>query len=72
MRKKGHKKINAQNKSYDRFYMINYLELGMTWEQVLQREGGWESVGVSEERCLLAIIITMIFVFCLVVPVYIY
>ncbi len=64
MRKKGHKKINAQNKSYDRFYMINYLELGMTWEQVLQREGGWESVGVSEERCLLAIIITMTFVFC--------
>lgn len=24
MRKKGHKKINPENKSYDRFYMVNY------------------------------------------------
>ena len=34
MRKKQHKKINPQNKIYDRFYVINYLELGKSWEQV--------------------------------------
>ena len=34
MRKKQHKKINSQNKVYDRFYVINYLELGKDWEQV--------------------------------------
>ena len=34
MRKKQHKKINPQNKVYDRFYVINYLELGKSWEQV--------------------------------------
>ena len=34
MRKKQHKKINSQNKVYDRFYIINYLELGKGWEQV--------------------------------------
>ncbi len=55
MRKKGHKKINAQNKNYDRFYMINYLELGLTWEQVLQRQGHWDSVGVSEERWIISL-----------------
>ncbi|XP_073253229.1 zinc finger protein 277-like [Porites lutea] len=34
MRKKQHKKINPKNKEYDRFYMINYLELGKTWEDI--------------------------------------
>ncbi|XP_048863325.1 zinc finger protein 277 isoform X3 [Brienomyrus brachyistius] len=34
MRKKLHRKINSNNKEYDRFYVINYLELGKTWEEV--------------------------------------
>ncbi|KAM6971766.1 zinc finger protein 277 [Aplochiton taeniatus] len=34
MRKKLHRRINATNPLYDRFYVINYLELGKTWEEV--------------------------------------
>lgn len=34
MRKKAHRRINANNCEYDRFYVINYLELGKTWEEV--------------------------------------
>ncbi|XP_063783353.1 zinc finger protein 277 isoform X2 [Pseudophryne corroboree] len=34
MRKKQHRKINAQNHEYDQFYIINYLELGKNWEEV--------------------------------------
>ncbi|XP_051918209.1 zinc finger protein 277 [Hippocampus zosterae] len=34
MRKKAHRRINANNRQYDRFYIINYLELGKTWEEV--------------------------------------
>uniref|UniRef100_A0A8C4T5B7 Zinc finger protein 277 n=1 Tax=Erpetoichthys calabaricus TaxID=27687 RepID=A0A8C4T5B7_ERPCA len=34
MRKKQHRRINAKNKEYDQFYVINYLELGKTWEEV--------------------------------------
>ena len=33
MRKKNHKKINPRNPDYDKFYMINYLEMGETWKQ---------------------------------------
>ncbi|XP_033880952.1 zinc finger protein 277 [Acipenser ruthenus] len=34
MRKKQHRRINAKNQEYDKFYVINYLELGKTWEEV--------------------------------------
>lgn len=34
MRKKQHKKISPQNHAYDKFYLINHLELGKTWEEV--------------------------------------
>ncbi|XP_065812878.1 zinc finger protein 277 isoform X2 [Labrus bergylta] len=34
MRKKAHRRINASNREYDRFYVINYLELGKSWEEV--------------------------------------
>uniref|UniRef100_A0A6I8RCF2 Zinc finger protein 277 n=1 Tax=Xenopus tropicalis TaxID=8364 RepID=A0A6I8RCF2_XENTR len=34
MRKKQHRRINAKNHEYDRFYIINYLELGKSWEEV--------------------------------------
>lgn len=43
MRKKQHKKISPQNKQYDRFYTINYLELGKNWEQ-LQSEDDHEII----------------------------
>ncbi|KAG8185750.1 hypothetical protein JTE90_000733 [Oedothorax gibbosus] len=45
MRKKQHKRINPQNKTYDRFYLINYLELGKTWKEVQEEE-----YGVSQEE----------------------
>ncbi|XP_056000796.1 zinc finger protein 277-like isoform X2 [Ostrea edulis] len=67
MRKKQHKKINPKNRKYDRFYIINYLEMGKSWE-VIQAEpddemgeenetdddeswGDWEEVG-SQAVCL--------------------
>ncbi|CAL8322870.1 unnamed protein product [Gadus morhua 'NCC'] len=34
MRKKSHRRINAKNHEYDRFYVINYLEMGRSWEEV--------------------------------------
>ncbi|XP_038636084.1 zinc finger protein 277 isoform X2 [Scyliorhinus canicula] len=34
MRKKQHRRINAKNHEYDKFYTINYLELGKNWEEV--------------------------------------
>jgi len=34
MRKKGHKRLNPQNKEYDVFYIVNYLEFGRTWEDI--------------------------------------
>ncbi|XP_072242597.1 zinc finger protein 277 isoform X2 [Leuresthes tenuis] len=43
MRKKAHRRISASNPEYDRFYIINYLELGKTWEDV-QNEDDREMV----------------------------
>lgn len=34
MRKKQHRKVNPRNHEYDCFYIINYLELGKSWEEV--------------------------------------
>lgn len=34
MRKKQHRKINPKNNEYDRFYVVNYLEPGKTWETI--------------------------------------
>ena len=34
MRKKNHKKINPRNADYDKYYLINYLEMGKSWEQM--------------------------------------
>nr|XP_039247920.1 zinc finger protein 277-like [Styela clava] len=54
MRKKSHRRLNPKNKLYDKYYIINYLELGKNWE-VLQSEPdqlegnddwtGWEDEG---------------------------
>lgn len=32
MRKKLHKRVNPDDKSYDKYYLINYRELGKTWQ----------------------------------------
>nr|CAD7416585.1 unnamed protein product [Timema poppensis] len=34
MRKKSHKRVNPDNKLYDKFYIVNYLEMGKDWQQV--------------------------------------
>ncbi|KAF6087192.1 zinc finger protein 277 [Phyllostomus discolor] len=34
MRKRRHRRVNPRNREYDRFYVINYLELGKSWEEV--------------------------------------
>lgn len=48
MRKKSHRRINANNHEYDRFYVINYLELGKTWEEV-QSEDDRELVDEEDD-----------------------
>uniref|UniRef100_A0A8C2X3M9 Zinc finger protein 277 n=1 Tax=Cyclopterus lumpus TaxID=8103 RepID=A0A8C2X3M9_CYCLU len=48
MRKKAHRRINASNSVYDRFYVINYLELGKSWEEV-QSEDDRELLDDEEE-----------------------
>ncbi|XP_044743049.1 zinc finger protein 277 isoform X2 [Chrysoperla carnea] len=32
MRKKMHKRINPEDKNYDKFYLVNYMEIGKTWQ----------------------------------------
>ncbi|MEQ2221553.1 hypothetical protein ILYODFUR_017053 [Ilyodon furcidens] len=49
MRKKAHRRINANNHEYDRFYVINYLELGKTWEEV-QSEDDRELVDGEDDE----------------------
>ena len=49
MRKKQHKKINPRNKLYDRFYVINYLELGKTWEEI-ESEDDRDIIGQDDRR----------------------
>eukprot|EP01112_Ceratiomyxa_fruticulosa_P015885 TRINITY_DN4741_c0_g1_i2.p1 TRINITY_DN4741_c0_g1~~TRINITY_DN4741_c0_g1_i2.p1 ORF type:complete len:326 (-),score=69.99 TRINITY_DN4741_c0_g1_i2:102-1079(-) len=38
MRKKKHFKISPKNKIYDRFYVVNYLEMGKNWETIQKEE----------------------------------
>ncbi|KAM7121138.1 zinc finger protein 277 isoform 2-T2 [Molossus nigricans] len=59
MRKKQHRRINPRNREYDQFYVINYLELGKSWEEVQLEDdrelldhqeedwSGWEELPVS-------------------------
>ncbi|XP_070280909.1 zinc finger protein 277 isoform X2 [Myotis yumanensis] len=48
MRKKQHRRINPRNREYDQFYVINYLELGKSWEEV-QSEDDRELLEQQEE-----------------------
>ena len=38
MRKKHHYRINAKNRAYDRFYIINYLEPQRDWKSIQMEE----------------------------------
>lgn len=38
MRKRGHREVNPKNHYYDKFYIINYLELGKRWLDVLAED----------------------------------
>ena len=38
MRKKMHKKLNPKNKEWDKFYLVNYLEFGKTWEDIARED----------------------------------
>lgn len=35
MRKKQHKCINPQNNEFDKYYVINYLEAGKKWKDLM-------------------------------------
>ncbi|ODM90589.1 putative zinc finger protein, partial [Orchesella cincta] len=58
MRKKQHRKINPHNSEYDRFYVVNYLEPGKTWEDIEMedntedenREEEWTEVSEENQR----------------------
>lgn len=34
MRKKLHKRINPRNKCYDKYFVVNYLEVGKGWQEI--------------------------------------
>ncbi|KAJ1345753.1 hypothetical protein KIN20_000358 [Parelaphostrongylus tenuis] len=38
MRKRNHREVNPKNHFYDKFYIINYLELGKRWLDVLAED----------------------------------
>lgn len=41
MRKKAHRRINATNREYDRFYVINYLVRTFEEELVSNQQEDW-------------------------------
>ncbi|XP_072175623.1 zinc finger protein 277-like [Diadema setosum] len=49
MRKKQHRRLNPNNKAYDRFYVINYLEAGKDWQEV-QAERDFISGSLDSEN----------------------
>ncbi|EDV21412.1 uncharacterized protein TRIADDRAFT_60016 [Trichoplax adhaerens] len=50
MRKKRHRKINANNKEYDKFYIINYLKLGNFLLDLQDPGKGWKNIQEEENR----------------------
>ncbi|XP_030755463.1 zinc finger protein 277 [Sitophilus oryzae] len=47
MRKKLHKRINPENCEYDKFYIVNYLELGKNW-RVIEKEDDRYALSIGE------------------------
>ena len=57
MRKKQHRKLNPDNSAYDKYYLVNYLEVGKTWRELDQEEeerGRPMACGDVDERCVCA------------------
>ena len=58
MRKKQHRKLNPENRAYDKYYIVNYLELGKTWRELDQEEEEERKRAVYcvdvDERCVCA------------------
>ncbi|XP_065896577.1 zinc finger protein 277-like isoform X3 [Dysidea avara] len=50
MRKKQHKKLNPKEKEYDKYYVINYLEIGKLWQEIQAEDDGQMLEAVSEEE----------------------
>lgn len=51
MRKKLHKRINPANSEYDRFYIVNYLEVGKSWRAIEKEDDRY----LSNIFCLLSL-----------------
>ncbi|XP_059485528.1 zinc finger protein 277 [Neocloeon triangulifer] len=47
MRKKQHKCINPNDTEFDKYYIVNYLEIGKTWKEVEEEQDG--PTGAEEE-----------------------
>ncbi|CAH1783503.1 unnamed protein product, partial [Owenia fusiformis] len=66
MRKKGHKRLNPKSKKYDKYYIINYLELGKNWKSIQSEDdtpidsdtdkdedwSDWQEMGGAKAVCL--------------------
>lgn len=50
MRKKKHFKVNPNNSEYDKFYLVNYLELGKNWRKDDNEEEDY-NIKSEEENC---------------------
>lgn len=47
MRKKLHKRINPENKGYDEFYIVNYLEQDKDWH-IIEQEHDHYAINMSK------------------------
>lgn len=52
MRKKLHKRINPQNCEYDKFYVVNYLEIGKDW-RIIEKEDDRYALPVGNVKYIL-------------------
>ncbi|CAG9770080.1 unnamed protein product [Ceutorhynchus assimilis] len=51
MRKKIHKRINPADSAYDRFYIVNYLEVGKGWQAIEKEDDRYALPRGAEENC---------------------
>jgi len=50
MRKRNHREVNPKNHYYDKFYIINYLELGKRWLDVLAEDDPDDTLRAQESE----------------------
>jgi len=60
MRKKRHLRIDSKNKAYDRFYMVNYLEMGRGWQDIQKEDDVKDDVKSDSEEEYVIIISIML------------